>query len=344
MIKKKGVKITIGILVSLLFIGLALYNIDFKKLLHTFSQIKTGWLIAGGMLILLTYYLRALIWQQLLRKYPTRQWNLFRIITIGYFANNILPLKLGEIIRAWLLGKRENLPTSQALATVVIERGMDLFALLFYFILMMFIIPFEGWLKLSGLILAGIGITFALIVILNYRYGGHLMEIAEKLLRKFPGRIGEWLHLQLGKFLEGLKLIEKPGQFARILGLALLTWFCWISVVYICFKALGLELSFWAAIFLIVVLNFGLMIPSSPGGLGVFEFMVILALTPYGVEKETALGVGFTFHMLQYMLTLALGWIFSVQLNVSMSKAYQDPDNPEEDVPAKAAVMQSDDS
>lgn len=342
MIKKQALKIAIGILVSLIFIGLALYNIDFEKLRQTFSQIKIGWLVAGGILILLTYYLRALLWQQLLRKYKTSQWNLYRIITIGYFANNILPLKLGEIIRAWLLGKRENLPTSQAFATVVMERGMDLFALLFYFILMMFIIPFEGWLKLSGLILAGVGTTFALVVILNYRYGSHLIEMAEKPLRMLPGRIGEWLHIQMGKFLEGLKLIEKPGQFIRIVILALLTWFCWISVAYICFKALGLELSFWAAIFLIIVLNFGLMIPSSPGGLGVFEFMVILALTPYGVEKETALGVGFTFHMLQYILTLALGWIFSIQLNVSMSKTYQHPENPEEDVPAKAAIMESD--
>lgn len=330
MIKKRAFKITIGILISLLFIGLALYNVEFEKLLQTFSQIKISWLVVGGILILLTYYLRTLLWQQLLRKYKTSQWNLYRIITIGYFANNILPLKLGELIRAWLLGKRENLPTSQAFATVVMERGMDLFALLCYFGLMMFIIPFEGWLKLSGLILAGVGITFALVVILNYRYGGHLIEMLEKPLQKLPGRMGEWLHLQLGKFLEGLKLIETPGQFARSIGLALLTWFCWISVAYICFKALGLELSFWAAIFLIVVLNFGLMIPSSPGGLGVFEFMVILALTPYGVEKEIALGVGFTFHMLQYVLTLGLGWVFSIQLNVSMSKAYQHPENPEE--------------
>ncbi len=118
--------------------------------------------------------------------------------------------------------------------------------------------------------------------------------------------------------MEGIRLIETPGQVAAGLGWCLVTWFSWICVAYACVLAFGLKLPFLSAVFLIVVLNFGLMIPSSPGGLGVFEFMVILGLAPYGVGKETALGIAFVFHMLHYLATALLGWIFALQMNLSM--------------------------
>jgi len=322
--KKHGVKMVLGIIISLIFLGLALYNINFTKLAHTFRQINIRWLLLSGIFILVANYFRSLLWYQLLRRHSQPHiWDFFRIITIGYFVNNILPFRLGEVVRAWLLGKRERLSTSLAVATVVLERGMDLLVLLFYFILMMFIIPFENWLKLSGLILAAIGLGFFLMVVLNYRFGGHLLDFIEKPLQRLPGNIGFWLHSQINKFLEGLKLVESPGHFFAAFGLSHLSWMAWVMVTYFCFRAVGLDLPFFAAGFLIVVLNFGLMLPSSPGGLGVFEFMVIIALTKYGVEKEIALGFGFVYHMLQYLLILVLGWIFAIQMNVSMLRVSQ---------------------
>lgn len=317
-------QISAGVLLSLLFIWLALRNIDFSELLQTFGRLRPGWLVPGAGLILLAYFFRALLWRQLLRRYPVRVWNLYRIITVGYLANNILPLRLGEVIRAWLLGRKEKLPASLALATVVIERGLDLTALFAFFLFMMFWVPFEPWLKLSGLILAGLGLVMVLVLALNYRYGGHLLDWIEKPLQRLPGNWGKWFHTQLDNFLQGLKLLESPGQIAAVVGLALAGWLSWTGVVYLCFRAAGLPLDFLAAMFLIVVLNFGLMLPSSPGGLGIFEFMVILALKPYGVPKEAALGLGFTFHMLQYLLTLVAGWIFALQLNVSMFRLYRE--------------------
>ncbi|MEW6516900.1 MAG: lysylphosphatidylglycerol synthase transmembrane domain-containing protein [candidate division FCPU426 bacterium] len=320
---KQFLQIAAGILLSLFFIWLALRNVDFAKLLRTFGRVQPGWLVLGGGLVLLAYFFRALLWRGLLRRYPVRLWNLFRIITVGYLANGILPLRLGEVIRAWLLSRKENLPTSLALGTVVIERGMDLVSLFVFFLFMMFFVPFQPWLKLSGLILAGFGLVLFLALGLNYRYGGHLMDWIEKPLQRLPGKWGSWLHAQLDKFLQGLKLLESPGQLLQVLGFALAGWLAWTSVVYVCFLALGLPLNFMAAMFLIVVLNFGLMLPSSPGGLGIFEFMIILGLGPYGISKEAALGLGFTFHMLQYILTLIVGWIFALQLNVSMFKLYR---------------------
>ncbi len=314
-------QILFGIAISAVCLVLALYQIDFRQLGSVLRRVQPAWVAVAAVFVLLAYFLRALVWRRLIgdRARP-RLWNLFRIITLGYLANNLFPLKLGELLRAWLLGRREGLPLPLAVGTVVVERLLDLFALLFYFVLTMFLVHFAPWLKLSGQVLAAAGLVLAVLVLASRRYGEAFIVRLERPLRALPGGVGAWLHLQLGRFLEGLRLVQTWGQLARAYGWCLLTWLSWILVAYFCSLALGLRLPFLAAVFLIVVLNFGLMIPSSPGGLGVFEFMVILALAPYGIGKELALGVAFTFHMLQYLITLAAGWAFAVQFNLSMAQ------------------------
>lgn len=324
---RNGWKIALGIAVSLVCLGLALRNIDFQQLAAVFKRLDPWWTTVAAGFVLAAYFLRALLWYSLIRpRKKTRLWNLFRIITIGYLANNLLPLKLGELLRAWLLGRQEALPTSLAIGTVVVERILDLFVLLFYFVVMMFFVPFAAWLKMSGLILAGIGVGMLGMLIVSYRFADRLAGLLEKPLQRLPGGFGPWLHAQLVKFLEGLQLVRTPGQLTAAVGWCLLTWLAWMCVAFFCALAFGVSLPFLAAVFLIVVLNFGLMIPSSPGGLGVFEFMVILALAAYGVSKEAALGIGFTFHMLHFLLTIVGGWLFAVQMNVSVFKVYSHPE------------------
>jgi len=326
--KKHGLKIAAGVLLSLLFLGLAFYNINFRQLLDIFRRINPGWILLVSVLTPLAWYFRAQLWKQLIgKRAQPSMWNLFRIITIGYMLNNLLPLKIGEIVRAWLLGKREKLPTSLAIGTVVVERILDVATLLAYFAFMMFFIPFAPWLKMSGLVVGLMGLGMLAIVLVTYRYGERFTTWLEKPFYRLPGNAGPWLHQQLAKFLEGLRLIDHPAQLLQAFAWCLLTWLVWIVIGYLTFLTFGLQLPFLAAVFMMVVLNFGLMIPSSPGGLGVFEFMVILALTPYGVAKETALGIAFFYHIIPYLVNVVIGWIFAMQMNLSMGKMYAESEN-----------------
>ncbi|NTV51531.1 MAG: flippase-like domain-containing protein [Candidatus Firestonebacteria bacterium] len=323
--QKHGLKIAVGILLSLVFLGLAFYNINFRQLLEIFRRLNPWWIVLVSLLSPWGWYFRARVWKQLIgqRAQPS-MWNLFRIITIGYMLNNLLPLKIGEVVRAWLLGKRENLPTSLAIGTVVVERLLDVLTLLTYFAFTMIFIPFAPWLKLSGVVVGAIGLGMLVLVLITYRYGERFTVWLEKPFYRLPGNTGPWLHSQLAKFLEGLRLIDKPSQLFKAFFWCLITWMVWIVIGYMTFLAFGLNLPFLAAIFLMVVLNFGLMIPSSPGGLGVYEFMVILSLTPYGVGKEAALGVAFFSHIVPYLVNVVFGWIFAMQMNLSMGKMYSE--------------------
>ena len=329
--KKHGLKIALGILLSLLFLGLAFYNINFRQLWDIFRKIHPAWIVLVSLLTPLAWLFRALLWKQLIgKRAQPSMWNLFRIITIGYMVNNILPLKVGEIVRAWLLGKQEKLPTSLAIGTVVVERLLDVLTLLAYFAFMMMFIPFAPWLKMSGLALGAAGLAMLVMMFFTYRFGERFTAWLEKPFYRLPGNVGPWLHRQLAKFLEGLRLIDHPGQLVQAFVWCLLTWLVWIVIGYVTFITFGQHLSFLAAVFMMVVLNFGLMIPSSPGGLGVFEFMVILALTPYGVGKEIALGIAFFYHIIPYLVNVVIGWIFAMQMNLSMGKMYSESEQMEE--------------
>jgi uncharacterized protein (TIRG00374 family) len=330
--KKHGLKIALGLLLSLVFLGLAFYNINFHQLWDMFRKMNPWWIVLVSALTPLAWYFRALLWKQLIgRRCQPSMWNLFRIITIGYTVNNLLPLKIGEIVRAWLLGKQEKIPTSLAIGTVVLERILDILTLLFYFVFMMFFIPFAPWLKMSGLVIALVGLGLLLMLVITYKYGERFTTWLEKPFYRLPGGAGPWLHRQFAKFLEGLRLIEHPSQLLKAFAWCVITWMVWIVIMYITFLAFGLSLPFLAAVFMMVVLNFGLMIPSSPGGLGVYEFMIILALTPYGVGKEAALGVAFFSHIVPYLVNIIVGWFFVVQMNLSMTKMYAESEQLEEE-------------
>ncbi len=112
-------KILLGLCISLVFLGLIFYRLDWRLLLATLARIKPGWTLVAAGLTVASYFLRGLLWRVLIgRRHRARLWNLFRIITLGYLANNLLPLKLGEVLRAWLLSKFERLPTSLAIGTL----------------------------------------------------------------------------------------------------------------------------------------------------------------------------------------------------------------------------------
>jgi hypothetical protein len=218
-----------------------------------------------------------------------------------------------------LLSKHEGLKHQVAIGTAVVERGFDLFALVLYFLCMMLVVPFAPWLKLSGVISITVAFCFAGFLIVNHAFGDRLLRRLEAPLARLPGGVGPWIFRQMGLLLEGLKLIRSWPQLLLTYAFGLLTWLLWTLVITCCLRAFHLQIPFTAAVFVMVVLNFGLLLPASPGGIGVFEFMVILGLQPFGVDKETALGVGLVFHMLQYLVTVPLGWIFALQFNLSMS-------------------------
>ena len=181
----KDPKVIIGVVISFAGIYWAFKDFDFFYFKQSIQQIDLVYFLLATIFLWGSVWLRGIRWKWLFNDSASPSVaSLYRAELIGYFGNNVLPLRLGEILRAYIVGKENNLPKSFVFGTVVLERLMDMFALIFFGIILLILYPFEeGWvgdyiLKGGSVILI---IIFALIIIRRFK----LKSTENKILRIF---------------------------------------------------------------------------------------------------------------------------------------------------------------
>ncbi|MBU1880041.1 MAG: flippase-like domain-containing protein, partial [Chloroflexi bacterium] len=143
-------KLALIALISLVFLALALYNIDLGAVAQALSTANYWFLVPATLITLLGYGIRTVRWQAIL--YPSLEEGhrpgfvrLFPVLVIGFAANNVLPFRAGEFVRAYVLGRREGISASLSFATIVLERVMDGLTLVFYLLVAALLVPLPDW-------------------------------------------------------------------------------------------------------------------------------------------------------------------------------------------------------
>jgi hypothetical protein len=240
-------------------------------------------------------------------------------------GNNILPFRMGEAMRAFTLGKKEGMSRTLAFASIILERMIDLFILLTFFLTLVFLMPLEKWVVLSGIVV----FVFLLIsIVALYALAYDFFKIPSRfyfyVVRYIPeGLIGTIERIS-GSFLKGIKLIRNFKQSIRLVFLSLLTWVLWTAILYFGLKAFHLDLPMTASLLLAVVVNIGVMVPSSPGFIGVFQYLCIISLALFNIPKEIALSFSFLVHTVQYIPTTALGWFYLTRMQIHSYRALRE--------------------
>jgi uncharacterized protein (TIRG00374 family) len=310
--RRKRISILLGILLTLVFLGLALYNIDLRKVGTALTRTDYRYV---GLAFLCTfggYILRAVRWQVILA--PTKDISLRRlypVLMIGFMANNLLPLRIGELVRAYLLGLKETISKSLALATIIVERVFDGLTLIFFLLILSLAFPLPTWgRQMEYLSLLIFGIALASLVLLIYREDWAL-AVVSFLARPLPASLADRLRGMTTSFISGVTALRDRRGSAGLVVSSLLVWTLELSSYYLLTWALPLTLSlerrFAAAILVMVATNMGSLIPSSPGYVGPFEYFGTLALVAFGVEKELALSYTIVSHTMQYITVTAIG-------------------------------------
>ena len=312
-------KIT-GIIISILFLFLAFRNADFTNIISILKEINFLILIFPIILGCIGLVQKALRWYFIIKPIKKEKFmNLFSVMMLGHLGNNVLPARMGELIRIYALEKNYGYNKSQTLATIAIEKIFDVLALLCFFNIMLFFVPFPSWVKNGGILLTFISLG----VILFLYLFTHNKESAIKLLDFFIFPISEKLIKKikeiLNNFNSGLKILKKKEDLAIIAIHSLIIWMISFYNVHLVIKSFGLQLGLSAPIFLTIMLNLGMFIPSSPGYIGTYQFVCILALAPFGVEKELALSISIVLHVLMLVITTSIGmlclWREKITLN-----------------------------
>ncbi len=278
---------------------------------------RANWLILLGLSIpsyLLCVILRALRWRHLTNPIqPISTAPLFRAVSIGFMANNIFPLRMGEVIRAWYLARETGAPTAAIFGTVILERVVDTVTVIALAALALGLWGAgSGGMLAKGVVLLIPVAVAPLAALVALRLApDQFIALAGWLLRPFPDRVSEYVRGALGRFGQGLGALSGGIHLFWIAAHSIVIWLVASTIPILAgFAALGIELgsayeTLVAAWVTQSAVGMAVAIPSAPGFFGTYHAACKLALEPFGVSPETAVALGTLVHGV-FWLTLTL--------------------------------------
>jgi uncharacterized protein (TIRG00374 family) len=285
---------------------------------------------ANGFLLLLTvvvatatFPVRTIRWRLILRDVDGHRlpWlPLWHATTIGFMANNLLPARAGEVARAYVVSRQLPVRFSTALASLGVERVFDGLVMLGLMAVAIAAPSFPAHAVVGGrsvsaittsaAILFGALLVLALVVV--HRPAPWLKLFERIVHRLLPSRLAERLILGAEGIVAGLVVLKSPGRFAGVVFWSLILWIKNAAAFAICFRAFGLDIPLEAALLLQGIIGFGVALPSSPSGVGIFEAATLVTLQLYGVDSSLAVSYALTYHLTTFLPITLLGlWSLS---------------------------------
>lgn len=322
-------KLTVGILLSVLFLYLAFRGTNPVEWYATVRSANYWWLVLMMVCLIASHTLRSLRWRYFLNpvKENIGMRNLFSGVMIGYMINNVLP-RAGELVRPFTISKLENIPTSAALGTIVVERLLDM--LTFVFLIALIPLVYHGplretfpWLETAGIVTAAVILGLFIVIgmlMLRRDWTDALLGIIRGI---FPRGIAQRLDRLVHSFLDGFLFLKQPREMVTILGLTGLIWGLYLVMIYVAlfaFPPLG-RLGIDAAFVVLAISSIGVAIPA-PGATGTYHFFTTETLTRlYGVDHNLALGFATATHAAGIITVTLIGLYFFVKDHIKMSEA-----------------------
>jgi uncharacterized protein (TIRG00374 family) len=291
----------------------AFRGVDIRQVWFNIRQLDSFFIVASAVLIVAEFILRAFRWKFLLNPNSAPKVNqLFSVLMIGYFSNNIIPLRMGELIRAQLLGTNYNVNRARALATIVVERLCDMLTLLALFgVSVLLYDVFPAWMKQGGILTT---IVFLAISSLLYIYRHKAAGIiAQMRLRPSSNRFSKKLATGMENFGLGLGVLTDRKTVIIVLSLSVVIWALVIASIDMVLQSFSMQLSLFASIFVAVMVGLGMLLPAPPGNIGIYEGFAILALVPFGIEREAALSFSLVLHFLELGIIMSIGFVCLVR-------------------------------
>lgn len=308
-------KFWLGIAISAVLVFFLLRGMDYHKLWEASSHAKMYYWIPAFLIQYLLMLLRALRWQYLLRSIKEIGIrDIFSATTIGFMANNLLPARMGEFVRAYVIGRKADISVTSSFATIVVERLFDIATMLALTVavFLFFDLP-SGVSEISGILRGGVygllvisTIAFLfLFLFMTHREKG--ISVARSIMRPLPERLQEQAILFLGSLASGMGIVKDRRSLFMVSLYSCLNWLVSALPVYLITISFGLALPFSSALLILILVAFAVSVPSSPGYVGPFHAAVYLGLGFYGVGQEEAIGMAILMHLAQFVPLVILG-------------------------------------
>ena len=322
----RGIKLTLGILISGASVWWAMHEVNLGEVIAALRQADWRGFIALMLLTLAGFLLRAFRWRWLIgTPKPLPLDTLYSATMIGFMANNLFPFRLGEFVRAWALGRKANLSKTTVFATVVVERVIDMITLLGIFGIALLIHPIATTTEAGRLVSAGAAILVTLcvglivVLVVLERTPKLMGGLLDTLGAKLPGRLGRKGVAAIRHFAEGLTLFRDVPRLLWVFFLSFTMFLTFALCLTVSMWALHLSVPWYAGLIMLVITAIGIMVPAAPGYIGTLNLACVAGLALFGVGKEQAVPFSWFFWAGQWIPVTLVGMYYLHREGISLA-------------------------
>lgn len=308
---KQRARLVIGLVVSLAFALWAVRGVQWGEFWRSVRGANYVYLAPAAIVIYAVSWVRAYRWRLLMQSVDLPLARVFRWVNIGYLFNNILPAKAGEVVRGYLSGRVIAGGFGKAASALLIERLLDVLSVVVLLGILVLVVPaVPDWVTRGGLLFGGVAVAGTAILVVLSRFGERGIDWLWRLVRRVPVIGSEGVRRALVNLLDGFSVLTAWRLLPGILAGTALVWLGYAVFNYVIFLSFGmLSLPFSAATLVLGATGVAMVLPSSPGAIGVFESAGKAALVLYAVGESEALSAMLVLHLFTNLLLIVLGLV-----------------------------------
>jgi hypothetical protein len=331
----------VGVLVSIVFLWWALNRLNLPDFWMAIQTANYWWILPGVAVYFVAVWARAWRWHYLLKPIKKIKTSvMFPITCIGYMGNNIYPARAGEVLRAVVLRRREGVPVSASLATIIVEKFFDAVVMLgFVFVNLPELANLKGSSGFVGNIqqVAIFGTILAFIILIIFLLAAMFPLVTAKFGQWFidrlvPSRFRPQTSGIMHKFLDGLASLRSPANVLMVFLTSVVIWLLETGKYWFVMHAFNFSVSFFALMLMNGIVNLVTIIPAAPGYIGTFDASGIAVLVAYNVDKAIAAGYTIVLHVALWLPITVVGAYYMAREGIKWSDSLRR----EEDVESSA--------
>jgi uncharacterized protein (TIRG00374 family) len=318
----------IAVLLAVGLVAVFLRNAELSRVWEAMRTARPELLAAAVGLTLITYVIRTERWQYLLEPLGKTRFKVaFRATVIGFAASSVLPARAGEVLRPYLLARREGLSATATFATIIVERILDLVAVLM--LLAIYLIAFDtgmaardsalfSAIRLGGLVMAPLAVTALVVMFVLAGHPDWLHAGLASAKRIFPARLSSLLGRITRLFSAGFGILRRPERMLASMGWTLVLWVVICMETWVVAMAFGIDMPFAGSWLMLALLVVGIAVPT-PGGVGGFHEAFRLGATAFfGADNNAAVGAAILLHAASFVPVTVLGLWYATQEGLNM--------------------------
>jgi len=310
-----------GLVISVAALVVLFLLVDLEAVKEAIQLADYRYLFPTVILFFATIGARSMGWRTILQEKISFK-KAFLTENEGYLLNNVLPFRLGEIGRAFLLSRTTSLSFWEVLSTIMVERIFDVGLMASFLLLTVPFVIGGEWALQAALIAGGLVIAGFTVLYVIARNKEGTIQLFNRLTKPWP-RLTEFGQDKLNSFLDGLAALQSLSRFGRVFFWLLLTWILNFLWYFVLLKAFVPEAELLWALFAVGVVSLGVAAPSTPAYIGVYEAIQVGALALFGIETSTALAYAVVAHTLYFVFTVIIGGIGLARDGLTLGEVFQ---------------------